>query len=191
MKLAEGDGGGFRAIGGLEEERGKASLAAEPGDLAFGVLAGGRLDLSNGVGERKLALQVGLDFSDADGFGAGGGEGRTGSDFLDGSGGDHLVDALINALMEQGTIPYEHAAFDDGWRALGSGAKGGLGLTCEQADLQGALDVAGVLQRNVFRCCRVEREQAFDFFFEAQSGELGAQSGVAGRQGIETVSEGF
>lgn len=102
--------------------RGEAGLAAEPGDLALRVLAGGRLDLSNGVGKRKLALQVGLDFADADGLGAGGGEAGTGGDFLDGSGGDHLMDALIDALMEQGPLPYEHAAFDDRRGALGGGA---------------------------------------------------------------------
>lgn len=191
MKLAEGDGCGFWAIGRLEGEREKAGLAAKPSDLAFGVLAGGLLDLGDGLGKGKLALQVGLNFADADGLGAGGGEGRAGGDFLDGSGGNHLVDALLDALMEQGSIPHDHAAFDDRCGALGGGAEGGLGLASEQADLQGALDVAGILQRNVFDCGRVEREQAGDFFFEAQSGELGAQSWVARRKGIEAVGEGF
>jgi hypothetical protein len=61
-----------------------------------------------------------------------------------------LVDAVVDALMEAFAGPGEAEAVDVGLGAGGGGAEGGLGLAGEEADFEGAFDVAGVLERDVF-----------------------------------------
>jgi hypothetical protein len=56
-----------------------------------------------------------------------------------------LVDAVVDALMEAFSWPGEAEAVDAGLGAGGGGAEGGLGLAGEEADFEGAFDVAGVL----------------------------------------------
>lgn len=128
----------------------EAGFAPEPGHLAFGVAAGGLLDGGDGVGEGDFATEVGLDFADADGFQQGAGDGFGVLDFGDGAGVDHEMDAVVDALMEDIAGPGEAEAVDVGLGAGGGGAEGGLGLAGEEADFEGAFDVAGVSQGDVF-----------------------------------------
>jgi hypothetical protein len=101
------------------------------------------------------------------------------------------MDALIDALVKRGTRPSEAEAANSGWRPSCRKAEGRLGLTREQADLKGALDVTGILQGHVFAGSRVEGEELADFFFKTLGGELAAEFGVARWQGIEAMGEGL
>jgi hypothetical protein len=101
------------------------------------------------------------------------------------------MDALIDALVKRRTRPGEAEAAKAGRRPICRKAEGRLGLTGEQADLKGALDVAGILQGNAFAGSRIEGEELADFFFETLGGELAAEFGVARRQGIEAMGEGL
>ena len=145
----EGGEGFWRGMIG-QANRLEAGFAPEPGHLAFGVAAGGLLDGGDGVGEGDFATEVGLDFADADGFQQGAGDGFGVLDFGDGAGVDHEMDAVVDALMEAFAGPGEAEAVDVGLGAGGGGAEGGLGLAGEEADFEGAFDVAGVLEGDVF-----------------------------------------
>jgi hypothetical protein len=102
-----------------------------------------------------------------------------------------LVDAVVDALMEDVAGPGEAEAVEGGWGTGGGGAEGGLGLAGEEADFEGALDVAGVLEGDVFGGSGVEGEKLGDFFFEGEGGEMEAKIRVAWGEGIEAVGEGF
>jgi hypothetical protein len=101
------------------------------------------------------------------------------------------MDAVVDALVEEVAGPGEAEAVEGGWVTGGGGAEGGLGVAGEEANFEGAFDVAGVLQGDVFGGGGVEGEELGDFFFEGERGEMEAECGVAGWEGIEAVGEGF
>lgn len=79
---------------------GEPFFAAEPGALAFGVLAGGDDEAFLAVVAGEVAREESADFGDADGFGGGGGFGGEGRDFIDGSVVEHHRGALADAGVE-------------------------------------------------------------------------------------------
>lgn len=80
-------------------------FSAEPGALAFGVLAGGEVDEFLAAFAGDFSTEVGLDVADADGFFAGFGEVFVGGDFLDGSVVYHELGAGCDALAKFFAVP--------------------------------------------------------------------------------------
>src|SRR5579862_1998968 len=114
--------GGYGFVGVAERgEPVDVWLAAEPGELALGEAAGGLLDICDGGGERDAALEVGAEVGVADklerlGVGCDaniftrlvthlvtqlGRDER--ADFVEPAGGEHFVDARVDAGVEGGT----------------------------------------------------------------------------------------
>ena len=170
-------------------------LAAEPGELAFGEAARGLLDICDGCGERDAAFEVGAEVGIADelerlGVGRNAANiftrlvtrlvthlGRDErSDFVEPAGGEHFVDAGVNAGVESGARRRE-ADFGDGVafesvvahlativiRGLGATRTKNLGdwLSCEDAHLDGADYFLGVAGGDAGGGCGVEAGEDF------------------------------
>lgn len=122
-------------------------------------------------------------------MGRGGGKVRVGGNLVDGAAVQHGAGALTDALVECGRIPGERDP------AKGAGVAGkGLpkqrnGLTAEDADLEGSLDVARVVPVNGGGGCGIQCGQAAIEFRERQPIEFAAKLRVPGGQGRRAVRQ--
>lgn len=118
------------------------SFPAEPGFLAFGVLAGGGVDAFPAIIEGDAVGEELADFAEADGFLDGGGGMRVAGDFVDGTLFEHLAGAGVDALVEGGAIWADDAAAEGGFPGAGGGgpliAEIGAAVAGEEADFEGA-----------------------------------------------------
>src|SRR5262245_14712915 len=128
-------------------------FAAEPGELALGVLAGGLLDRVEAFRLGHFSLEVGADFAPAEGL-AGGWADFTradgGPDFVDHTFGEHG----FGAAVDPGPKVFARAIEDDAGGVDGGDtpllAEAGETASGQEADFEGADDAATVLEVDGF-----------------------------------------
>jgi tetratricopeptide (TPR) repeat protein len=176
-----------------------AGFAAEPGGLAFGVLAGGEEGEAGGFGDVPTAVENAGGFLISNGlkrFG-GGGEpgGEEGAEFVDKSGIKECLGAACDAAAEGLAFgeedELERSEAGKGFR--GGGEDGGGGAAGEEADFDGAdefLAVAAVDAGGGGRVPPVEETVEGAGAAAVESIEAGAEGGVAAGSGAESVEGG-
>jgi hypothetical protein len=182
-------------------------LAAEPGELAFGVVAMALLGMGDGLLACELAAEDGGCFGVAQG-GEGAAGGAVTSDeafgLFDEAAAEHAGGAVVDALVEAGAgrveAEVEDAVAGEGVATLlpldcdGSTAAGAERLACGEGDFDGANDFGDVVGVDGGGGGGVEPgEDAVEVGGAASGGEDAeafALAGCLGRGGEEAVDEG-
>ncbi len=161
----------------------------EPGALAFGVLAGCDYDALFADREFDLAGQVAANFANPDGFGGGGSQIREVCHLFHRSLPEHVPGAETDALFEGGGFPGKNEAAKVGAFAVERAPLLGNRPSAKETDLEGPLEVAGVLGVDARGFQRIELFEAPIEFREGKRLQFATEVRVGGRERGRAVAE--